>query len=345
MLNMSNTKLWAITILGLAIGWVVFQAAPALQPALIAIVVAYLLNPLVDVIEKELKVKKWQAIIILFTVMVVLLIFLSNLILPKIVLQATEFIKEFQSISGNFNQMIKDISLFLEERGVSQSVLNEFKQYIEQFFNWLANFLLSIISSTLGYILKAVDLVLILIMTIYFLSSGKEMVRYIVDHSPKSLRKTALNLIEGTDRVVWNYVKTQVIIAIIIGVVSTLAFMLIGVRFSFLLGVIAGTLNFIPYFGSIFAGAIATTIALLTGGFKQAIITLIVVLIIQQVEGNLITPRLQGKSTGLHPVIIIIVILIGSHFWGTVGMFIAVPLFGLARLFVTEVIKLINQIE
>jgi len=62
MSNMSNTKLWAITILGGAIGWVAFQIAPALQPVLIAILAAYLLNPLVELIEKKLKVKKWLAI-------------------------------------------------------------------------------------------------------------------------------------------------------------------------------------------------------------------------------------------------------------------------------------------
>jgi len=190
-----------------------------------------------------------------------------------------------------------------------------------------------------------VDLILALSMIIYFLASGKQMAQYIVAHMPKVLRQTTVNLIEGTDLVIWSYIKMQALIALIVGVLSTMVFMLIGVKFSVLLGVLAGVLNFIPYFGSILAGILATMIALLTSGFSQAVITLVAVLIIQQTEGNFIMPRLQGKSSGMHPAVIIIVILIGNYFWGTIGMFIAVPLFGLARLVVAEAAKLIEQIE
>jgi len=345
MSNMSNTKLWAITILGAAIGWVVFQIAPALRPVLIALLVAYLLNPLVELIEKKLKAKKWLAISILSSSIIVGLVILGNLILSLVVNQATELINEFQSISENFNQVIEDMLVYLEKIGLSQTMLEAAKQYVAQLINWLGSFMESIITSTLGFIFNAVDLVLILSMIIYFLASGKKMVQDIIDHAPENLRQTIINLIEGTDLVIWSYIKTQSLIALLIGVVSTIAFTLIGVRFSVLLGVIAGVFNFIPYFGSIFAGALATMIALLTNGFSQAIITLIAVLIIQQTEGNFITPRLQGKSTGMHPAIIIILILVGNYLWGTIGMFIAVPLFGLARIFVAEAIKLIKQIE
>jgi len=269
----------------------------------------------------------------------------GNLILSLIVNQATELINEFQSIRGNFNQVIEDMFAYLEKIGFSQPMLEASKQYVAQLINWLGSFMESIITSALGFIFNAVDFVLILSMIIYFLASGKKMVLDIMGHAPKNLHQTIINLIEGADLVIWSYIKTQSLIALIIGLVSTIAFLMIGVRFSVLLGVIAGVFNFIPYFGSIFAGALAIMIALLTNGFSQAIITLIAVLIIQQTEGNFITPRLQGKSAGTHPAIIIILILVGNYLWGTIGMFIAVPLFGLARILVAEAVKLIKQIE
>jgi predicted PurR-regulated permease PerM len=342
---MSNTKLWAITIMGAAIGWVVFQAAPALQPVLIALVAACLLNPLVEYTEKKLKIKKWFAISIISTIIIVIVVALSNVILSLIVSQATELINEYQSISEDFNHVIADGFLYLEKVGFSPTMLGELKQYVAQLISWLGNFLKSVIISGLGSILNGVDLILALSMIIYFLASGKEMTQYIVAHMPKVLRQTTVNLIEGTDLVIWSYIKMQALIALIVGVLSTIVFMLIGVKFSVLLGVLAGVLNFIPYFGSILAGILATMIALLTSGFSQAVITLVAVLIIQQTEGNFIMPRLQGKSSGMHPAVIIIVILIGNYFWGTIGMFIAVPLFGLARLVVAEAAKLIEQIE
>jgi predicted PurR-regulated permease PerM len=132
---------------------------------------------------------------------------------------------------------------------------------------------------------------------------------------------------------------------VVVGAVSTIAFMVIGVRFSVLLGLLNGILNFIPLFGSLIAGAFATIVSLVTGGLTQAIITLGAVLIIQQTEGNFITPKLQGKSTGLHPVFIMIIILVANQLWGVAGMFIAVPLFGLARLILKETAGLIGKME
>jgi predicted PurR-regulated permease PerM len=268
-----------------------------------------------------------------------------NLILPPLVNQASQFINEFDSISRNSNRIIENVFGFHESRGLSQTMIVELRQYFNQFVNWLGSSLVHTLSSALGFIFGIVDMFLILIMVIYFLASGEKMVQQVVDNTQKPLRQTLLNLITGAHRVIWSYVKTQVIIALIVGILSTIAFLVIGIKFSVLLGVMAGVLNFIPYFGSIIAGTIAALIAVLTGGLQQAIITLIAVLVIQQIEGNLITPRLQGKSTGLHPVVILIVILTGNYLWGTVGMFIAVPVFGLARLLVSEAVKLIKQME
>ncbi len=345
MANMSNTKLWAITLLGIAIGWVVFQAAPALQTALIALIIAYLLNPLVEFIERKLKIKKWLAISLLYSSTAVALIVLGNLIAAPVVTQATDFIKEFQSISGNINKIIEDIMVYLKKIGFSQPLIEDLKQFVAQSVNSLGNFLISILTSVLGFIFKVVDLVLILILSIYFLASGKKMAQYVVCHTPQRLRQPLLNLMEGADRVIWSYMKTQAIIALIVGVASTIAFLLIGIRFSVLLGVIAGILNFIPYFGSIFAGVLAILIALLTSGFRQALVTMIIVLVIQQTESTFITPRLQGKSADMHPAVIMIVIVVGDYFWGTAGMFIAVPLFGMVRLVIAEAVNLIGQIE
>jgi predicted PurR-regulated permease PerM len=342
---MSNTKLWAITILCAAIGWVLYKASPALQPALVAVVIAYLLNPLVGLIERRLKIKKWLAITILLAISIGILILLLNLILPPLANQASQFINEFDSISRNSYRIFGDVLRFLESRGFSQTMITELQGYFGQFVDWLGSSLVHTLTSALGFILGIVDMFLILIMVIYFLASGEKMVQQVVDNTKKPLRQTLLNLITGAHRVIWSYVRTQVIIALIVGVLSTIAFLVIGIKFSVLLGVMAGILNFIPYFGSIIAGTIAALIALLTGGLQQALITLVAVLVVQQIEGNFITPRMQGKSTGLHPVVILIVILTGNYLWGTIGMFIAVPVFGLARLVVSEAVELIKQME
>lgn len=342
---MSNTKLWAITILGIAVGWFFYKAAPALQPALIAIVVAYLFNPLVELLERKLKLKKWLAIALLMAMIVGLLVLLMNLILPPVVREATAFINEFDRISRDSNKIVEDVFVFLENQGLSPAIVSELRLQFNQVIQWMGTALIRSLTSILGYILRIVDVFLVLIMVTYFLSSGKTMVQNLVDSTSPPLRQTLLNLLDNTNHVIWSYVRTQFLIAIIVGGLSTLAFLVIGVKFAVLLGVMAGILNFIPYFGSIIAGAVASIVALLTGGFQHAVITLVTILVIQQIEGNLITPRLQGKSIGIHPVAILIIIMTGNYLWGTIGMFIAVPVFGIARLIVAEAVNLIQQMD
>jgi predicted PurR-regulated permease PerM len=342
---MSNTKLWAISLFGLVVGWILFRAAGALQPVLIAVIVAYLLNPAVVYIQKRFQWKKGLAIAFVLIMMVVLVGLLGTLILPPVINQATVFVKEFQTYGENLQQLTGKLEGFLVQRGLSGKLFDNLDQIILQLYNVAANFLLNLITSMLGYIIKAVDGLIIAVLVCYFLSSGKEMVEGSVKQAPQVLQKPLQNLIQGTDHVIWTYIKTQFIIALVIGSISTLAFILIGVRFSFLLGLMAGILNLIPYFGSMIAGVLAALVALLTAGIKQTIIVGIAVLIIQQVEGNLITPRLQGKSSGMHPAWIIVALLICNYFWGTIGMFIAVPVAGLVKLVLQESILLIRNIN
>lgn len=342
---MSNTKLWAISLFLLAVGWILFKSASALKPVLIAIILAYLLNPIVIYFQKRFKINKNLAIALVLAALIIIVVIVGNLLVPPVINQATLFIKEFQTYGANFESIIDQAEDFLINRGVPVEVLAKVDQALIQLYEMIANFLITLISSLLGYIFKAIDGIIIAVLVCYFLASGKEMVTSMVDHTPAKLRKPVNRLLEGTHNVVWTYIKTQLIIALILGAVSTLIFMLIGLRFSFLLGIIAGILNLIPYFGSITAGVVAVLVALLTSGVKSAIITTIAVVVIQQLEGNFITPRLQAKSSGLHPVWIIVALLICNDFWGTIGMFVAVPVAGLVKLLLGESVQLIREIN
>lgn len=342
---MSNTKLWSISLFLLFIGWIFFQSAAALKPVLIAIVLAYLLNPLVLYIQKRFKIKKSPAIALVLLGLFIIVAIVGTLLVPPVINQATVFLKEFQSYSTNFELIIDQIKDFLVSLGMPHQVLENVDEALLQLYELVAGFLINLVSALLGYIFKAVDGLIIAVLVCYFLSSGKEMVAGAAAHAPTKLRKPIDNLLQGTHNVVWSYVKTQLIIALVIGTISTVVFMLLGIRFSFLLGIMAGILNLIPYFGSIIAGVTATLVALLTSGAKSAVFTAIAVLIIQQLEGNLLTPRLQAKTSGLHPVWIIIALLVCNEFWGTLGMFVAVPVAGLMKLLLGEAVQLIREIS
>lgn len=343
--KMSNAKLLVISVVCLILGWILIKAALALVPVVIAIVTAYLLNPLVDILEKKLKGRRKLAIGLVLVSFLLMLALVINLILPPIIKEASQFVSEYETISANLGNAISGALEFLKNSGIPESVLAEVQNVLASLLSWIGSQIAAGISKALGFIFGIVDMVLVIIMAVYFLSSGKSMVKNIYDSSPEWLKPTLKSLKAETHSVIWSYAKTQLIIAAVVGIVSTLAFMIIGVRFSGLLGLLSGVLNFIPLFGSLIAGAFATIVALVTGGLTQAIVTLAAVLVIQQVEGNFITPKLQGKSTGLHPVFIMIIILVANHMWGVTGMFIAVPLFGLARLMFKETVALIGKMK
>lgn len=342
---MSNTKLWAVTLFGLLVGWIAVKAAPALTPVLAAMVIAYLLHPAVLYLQKKMKIKKQLAIALLMVLIVALLVLLVSLILPPLVSQATAFAREFPAYSTNFEALIEQLQQYLAGLGLPEALLGKMDTAFTQLYDLAAAFLLNMVTAVFSNIFKLVDGLIIGVLLCYFLSSGPRMAAYVLDRLPERFRKSGRNLLAGTDRVIWTYVKTQLLIALIIGVVSVAAFMIIGIRYAFLLGVLGGILNLIPYFGSMAAGVLAALVALLTGGVNQAVITGIVVLVIQQLEGNLITPRLQAKSSGMHPVVIIAALLICNQLWGTVGMFAAVPIAGLAKLMWDEAMLILKEIQ
>lgn len=342
--ELSNTKIWAISVVAILAGWVLYVAAPSLKPLLIAAVLAYLLHPLVVKLQKKLKTKKVIAVILTLALIVVITVLLINIILPPILNQMTAFVREFSGYSSAFSHQMDQLIEFLEQKGLAGEITEELDQILGQIYTAMYNFLIGFLSAVLGYIFKLVDVLIILILLVYFLLDGPKMVAGVVESLPKALKEPARNVLSGVDHIVWSYLKTQVLISAITGLVSAVVFKLMDLDFAMLLGIIAGVLNMIPYFGSIIGGAAAVLVALLTSGLRKAVIVCVAVLIIQQVLGNVVTPKMQAKSSGMHPVTIIAALLICNYLWGTVGMFISVPVAGLVKLLLTQTLQVIRQL-
>ncbi|HEX3032252.1 MAG TPA: AI-2E family transporter, partial [Bacillota bacterium] len=132
------------------------------------------------------------------------------------------------------------------------------------------------------------------------------------------------------DQVLRGFIRGHLLVCGLVGGLSALGLYLIGVPFALLLGIIAGILDIIPFFGPILGAVPALALALLQS-WQATIYTLLLFVIIQQVEGNIITPKILGEAVGLHPLIIIFALLAGGHLWGVTGMIIALPLAAVIR--------------
>ena len=123
------------------------------------------------------------------------------------------------------------------------------------------------------------------------------------------------------------------------GIVSSIAMKIIGVKYAVMLGFMIGLFNMIPYFGAIVAIVIATLLTLITGGLSQAIVMLIVVIILQQIDANIINPKITGDSLEISPILVILAVTIGGAYFGIVGMFLGVPVITVIKTMVNEYIE------
>jgi predicted PurR-regulated permease PerM len=161
---------------------------------------------------------------------------------------------------------------------------------------------------------------------------------------PVMLRDGVENVFDGVSGVIWGYMRNQVIISAIFGLASGVAYIALGLPYASLLGILAGVLNMIPYFGSIISGLVAILVAVFYFQMNKVLLTAFVIVVLNIILGNILTPKIQAKALGIHPVVVITALLVCNHLWGAVGMFVAVPLVGLGRLVMKELIQIIRAL-
>jgi len=115
-----------------------------------------------------------------------------------------------------------------------------------------------------------------------------------------------------------------------------------GVKYAVLLGFMIGLFNLIPYFGAIIAVIVAVIVTIFTGGIGKAIIMAIVVIVLQQIDANVINPKIVGNSLKMSPLLVIFAVTVGGAYFGVIGMFLSVPIMAVVKLLVTEFIEYRN---
>jgi len=342
---MSNTKIWAISIVCLICGGILYVAAPSLGPVLFALFLAYIIHPLVLRIQKFLNFRrKLLAIFITLLLILTLLAILIISLLPTIVNQATVFIAEFNTYSLLFFAQVDQLVDSLDGMGLDSRVAEQLDGILRQLFTMLNNFIMGLAAGVFGIIFGFVDVIIVLLLLIFFLLDGPRLAKYVVNHMPATLKEAAENFLKGISKIVWGYLKVMVVISTCFGVAFGIILFILGVPFAGVLGVLGGVLNMIPYFGSIMSGAVALLVALLYLDVNRAILTLVLIIALNIVQGNIITPLVQANKLGMHPIVVISALMAGNYLWGIGGMFIAVPLLGLAHLLFGQVMIVIRKL-
>ena len=149
--------------------------------------------------------------------------------------------------------------------------------------------------------------------------------------------------VHHSNQIFCKFLSSQIIDAIIVGILATIVMSILKVKYAFLLGFMIGLFNIIPYFGAIVAVIISALITLITGGLAQAIWMIVCVTILQQIDANIINPKIVGNSLEISPLLIIFSVTIGGAYFGVLGMFLAVPVAAVLKILINDYIDYKNK--
>lgn len=325
----------AISGLGRFVGYF----SSVLWPLAVAAVLALILRPLIFIIERRLRLHRSAAVVLLYGVFVLLGAAAFFLLVPPLFDQLLDFIDYAPTLwaSGlsyleqHYPQWVALLQRQLANptvRQIADTLVAEGKTMLEQAFPTLR----SAGGGIIGLGSFVAHLAIIPVYLFFFLLAQGRTVEKLHPNLPflsPDVREDVVFLVREFISIVAAFFRGQLIICLLMGVLLALGFSLIGLKFGLILGFVIGILNIVPYLGTILGLAITLPLAFFQpdGGWRLVGLVVLVYLFVQAVEAWVLTPRIMGQQTGLHPVAIIVAIFFwGTAFHGVLGMLLAIPL-------------------
>ncbi len=311
---------------------IVLDILKILAPLFIGIVIAWLFNPIVSFLEKK-KIKRVFGVIIVYVVLLGVIVLLVGSIMPILYEQIVSFAESIPNLLDSVENFMENIlNRFSNIDGlnievVKAKVVMQLENFGEGISDTLPN---QAISLAKGLISGISTIVVGLIIGFFLLISSGTVGETFTSFMPKKWRKDTAALMKTVDSSLRNYVVGVIIDAIVIFVICSIVFSLIGLRAPLLFAIFCAITNVIPYVGP-YIGAVPAVIIGFSISPTVGILTVIAIAVIQFFEGNFLQEYIMSKTTKLHPVTIISGLLLFSHFWGIFGMIISTPLIAIFK--------------
>lgn len=327
-----------------------------IMPFIIGIIVAYLFYRPVSFLEKLLNKNKLLAkfsrpasVFAVYLVAIALIVLLINVVVPPIK-ESTEDL--FKNLPTYVDMAKEHINKSPDDSILKQINIEEIEKRVTEFD--LASLLsteklLEYANKVIGVFGVVFNIFVTIIISIYILLQRKD-IKDFLKKLGKSLFETpnykrVSKYFKESNRIFLNFIYCQIIDGIIIGILASIAMSIIGVKYAILLGFCIGLFNIIPYFGAIIAIAAAVLVTLFTGGIQQAAIMAITVIILQQIDANIINPKILGDGLKISPILVIFAVTIGGEFFHVMGMFLAVPIVAIIKLLVMDFIEIRGKLK
>lgn len=316
-----------------------------IAPLILAFIFYYLLNPVVDWLERH-KIKRIWGVTLLFISIVGILVGLVALAFPPIQDQVT-------SLVNNFPSYVDTIGTTVLGWVEGTPIENSASELVEWLNGWVSNIPSIVVDyfdtavNGLTNVFSTVSNVVVVIVTFpiiafFLLKDDEKFFSYVIKIIPPRFRKDVINIFATINDQVGSYIKGQLMISLSLGIMMFIGFTIIGLDYAGVLAIVATFTSIIPYVGAAFAMIPAIIIALTTS-WVMVLKLLIVWAVVQFVDGNLVEPNIMGKNLNVHPLTIIIVLLVLGDLLGFVGLVLGVPIYAISRVIATFVFRKFKQ--
>ena len=294
-----------------------------LPPMVFALLLYYLLNPVVNFLSKK-GVPRTISIILTYVVILGLFFFGGARLIPVIQNQAQDLIKQFPNYIDDFQSAVKNILDSTPFAASSDQALDSLDKLTKEALTYLGNnwqdgakglgTIFSAVSST------AITLFTGPIISFFLLQSPHKLYNAVIELIPPRFRKDCRSLIKIANQQLGAFLKGQVIASLLLGLIYWVVFLLLGLEFATVIALAAGILSIIPYIGSFLAW-----------------------FVVQLVHGDLVVPRVMGDKLKIHPITILVVLLVMGDLLGLVGVIFGIPIYSMIKLFVVFTFRKFKQ--
>ncbi len=308
-----------------------------LKPFIIAAVISYLLNPIVKVFEKK-GIRRIFGVLIVYLTFIAIILLLSLLLVPKLIKEISVLALNIPQYSSQMQELLKRF----QDGYVNSGLPESFKEVLDENIYMLQSMILTLLQNIANGIIDAFsqlfNIVIVPVIAFYMLKDSEYFKNQFILLLPKAKRMKFIVLLRDIDNVFGKYIRGQIIVGSFVGVFTTIALILIQVKYAFILGIFAGIANIIPYFGP-FIGIVPTILFALLDSTGKALYAAGAFILIQQIESGFLTPRIIGKSVGIHPVYVIMSLIVGGKLLGVIGLIMAVPVLAAIKLTLRHVLR------
>ncbi|MEW6756000.1 MAG: AI-2E family transporter, partial [Candidatus Latescibacterota bacterium] len=317
-----------ITLVLFFVVWFASAARGLLWPFALSLIFAFLLAPVVDVLQRRMPRAAATALVLL--ALMGALVGAALFVIPKgvselgdLAQRLPQYQQSLQALYARTLQGLRDLGVDVSSQDIQQEVLGRLPRMGALAADQLSGVLRGVSSG----ISALLNLAIIPFVTFYFLKDYEALRAGFHRLLPRRHLEGTSGLLGRMGVVLADYFRGQLIVCTFLAVFTSLGLALCGIRYALMLGVTAGISNLVPYAGYLFSLGLTSLVALFEPDPWVSLLKVVAVfVVVQSVEGNVVTPRIVGRRIGLHPVWVIFALMVAGSFWGVVGMLVALPL-------------------